>query len=67
MKPVLDERKCPMQGQICKAIPACPEDAILYIADKTAPLGGRIVFDYEKCNECGLCITECCGNAIELK
>jgi Pyruvate/2-oxoacid:ferredoxin oxidoreductase delta subunit len=67
MKPVLDERKCPMQGQICKAIPACSEGAILYIADKAAPLGGRIVFDYEKCNECGLCITECCGNAIELK
>ena len=67
MKPVLDERKCPMQGQICKAIPACTEGAILYIADEAAPLGGRIVFDYEKCNECGLCVTECCGAAIELK
>lgn len=67
MKPVLDERKCPMQGQICEAIPACPEGAILYIADIAAPLGGRIVFDYEKCNECGTCITECCGDAIELK
>jgi Pyruvate/2-oxoacid:ferredoxin oxidoreductase delta subunit len=30
-------------------------------------LGGRIVFDYEKCNECGICVTECCGSAIELK
>jgi len=56
-----------MQGQICKAIPACPEGAILYITDKAAPLGGRIVFDYEKCNECGICSTECCGNAIDLK
>jgi Pyruvate/2-oxoacid:ferredoxin oxidoreductase delta subunit len=67
LKPLLDERKCPMQGQICKAIPACTEGAILYIADKAAPLGGRIVFDYEKCNGCGLCVTECCGAAIELK
>ena len=50
MRPVLNERKCPMQGQICKAIPACPEGAIGYIVDDNAPLGGRIVFDYEKCN-----------------
>jgi Pyruvate/2-oxoacid:ferredoxin oxidoreductase delta subunit len=56
-----------MQGQICQAIPACTEGAILYIADAAAPLGRRIVFDYEKCNECGLCVTECCGAAIELK
>jgi Pyruvate/2-oxoacid:ferredoxin oxidoreductase delta subunit len=67
MKPVLNERKCPMQAQICLAIPACTEGAILYVADETAPLGGRIVFDYEKCNECGICVTECCGAAIELK
>jgi Pyruvate/2-oxoacid:ferredoxin oxidoreductase delta subunit len=56
-----------MQGQICQAIPACTEGAILYIADAAAPLGRRIVFDYEKCNEYGLCVTECCGAAIELK
>jgi Pyruvate/2-oxoacid:ferredoxin oxidoreductase delta subunit len=67
MKPVLNERKCPVQGQICKAIPACPEGAINYIVDDSAPLGGRIVFDYDKCNECGICVTECCGSAIELK
>jgi Pyruvate/2-oxoacid:ferredoxin oxidoreductase delta subunit len=67
MKPVLNERKCPMQGQICKAIPACTEGAISYIVDDKAPLGGWIVFDYEKCNECGICVTECCGSAIYLK
>jgi len=67
MKPVLNERKCPMQGQICKAIPACPEGAIIYLPDENAPLGGRIIFDYEKCNECGICVTECCGSAIDLK
>jgi Pyruvate/2-oxoacid:ferredoxin oxidoreductase delta subunit len=65
MKPILNERKCPAQGQICKAIPACPEGAISYVVDEELPLGARIVFDYEKCNECGICITECCGSAIE--
>ncbi len=67
MKPVLNERKCPVQEQICKAIPACPEKAIAYIKDDNVRLGGRIVFDYEKCNECSICVTECCGAAIELK
>jgi Pyruvate/2-oxoacid:ferredoxin oxidoreductase delta subunit len=67
MKPVLDERKCPAQGQICPAIPACPEEAIRYVVDETARMGGRIVFDYEKCNECGICATKCCGAAIELR
>ena len=67
MKPVVNERKCPAQGQICKAIPACSTGAIVYMPDDNVPLGGRIVFDYEKCNECGICVTECCGSAIELK
>lgn len=66
MKPVLDERKCPMQGQICKAIPACPEQAITYIADSTLPLGGRIVFNYELCSGCEACASACCGSAINL-
>jgi Pyruvate/2-oxoacid:ferredoxin oxidoreductase delta subunit len=66
MKPVLNERKCPAQGQICQAIPGCPENAITYVIDKSTRLGGRIIFDYEKCNECGICITKCCGAAIEL-
>jgi len=66
VKPVLNERRCPAQGQICPAIPACPENAILYVIDKSARLGGQIVFDYEKCNECGICVTKCCGSAIEL-
>ena len=56
-----------MQGQICKAIPVCPEGAIRYIADKTARLGGLIVIDQEKCSESGICVKECCGAAIELQ
>lgn len=66
MKPILDERKCPAQAQICKAIPACPEGAIRYVHDEEAPLGGRIVFDYDDCNACGACIEACCGSAIKL-
>jgi Pyruvate/2-oxoacid:ferredoxin oxidoreductase delta subunit len=67
LKPVLDEQKCPAQGKICPAIPACPEGAILYVEDANARLGGRIAFDYKKCNTCGDCVTVCCGMAIELK
>ena len=66
MKPVLNERKCPAQGQICKAIPACPEGAISYIQDDDLPLGGRIAFDYDRCNNCGACVEACCGSAIKL-
>ena len=67
MQPILDERKCPAQGQICKAIPACPENAISYVEDSTARLGGRIVFDLERCNACGVCVEECCGDAIRME
>jgi len=27
---------------------------------------GRIIIDYDKCIECGVCADECCGKAIEL-
>jgi Pyruvate/2-oxoacid:ferredoxin oxidoreductase delta subunit len=66
MKPALNERTCPAQEQLCKAIPACPEEAITYVADNEAPLGGRIVFDETRCNGCGACADACCGTAIEL-
>ena len=29
-------------------------------------LYGRIVIDYDKCIECGVCADECCGTAIEM-
>jgi len=67
MKAVLNERKCPAQAQICKAIPACPEDAITYSVDDSAPLGGRIIFDETRCTGCGVCVEASCGEAIDLK
>ena len=27
---------------------------------------GRIIIDYDKCIECGLCAKECCGTAIDM-
>jgi Pyruvate/2-oxoacid:ferredoxin oxidoreductase delta subunit len=67
MKPYIIKRKCPAQKDICKALSACPRGAIHYVADEQEPLGGRMVFDYDKCDGCGLCVTECCGAAIELR
>ena len=66
MKPHLIARKCPAVKEMCKAIEACAQGAILYIEDEKAPLGGRIEFNHEKCDGCGLCATACCGNAIEM-
>ena len=27
---------------------------------------GRIIIDYDKCVECGICAKECCGSAIDM-
>jgi len=65
MKLSIDTRKCPAQGKICTVIPACPTGAVRYEPDPKIRLGGRIVIDDELCNECGLCVTVCCGHAID--
>jgi Pyruvate/2-oxoacid:ferredoxin oxidoreductase delta subunit len=67
MKPVLLKNRCPAQKDMCKAIVACPQGAVVYISDENERLGGRIIFDYEKCDSCGLCASECCGSAIEMR
>jgi ferredoxin len=66
MKPRLIPRRCPAQRDLCKAIKACTTGAIYYVEDESEPLGGKILFDYAKCDACGLCVTECCGQAIEM-
>ena len=66
MKPVINKRKCPAQKEICKAIQACPTKALIYIVDENEPLGGKIVVNEALCSECGLCVEECCGLAIEM-
>jgi Pyruvate/2-oxoacid:ferredoxin oxidoreductase delta subunit len=66
MKPIINKRKCPAQKEICKAIPACPNGAISYGEDEHERLGGKIVIDEALCSECGICVEECCGDAIEM-
>jgi ferredoxin len=67
MKPYLISRKCPAIQGMSKAIEACSNVAISYVGDETEPLGGRIVFDHDKCDSCGLCAMACCGAAIEMR
>ena len=67
MKPVLLKHKCYVLKEICTAIKACPTAAVTYQTDEAEPLGGKIIFDMEKCTGCGLCAQECCGNAIEMQ
>jgi len=64
MSLVIDKKKCPAQQVLCKAIPACPAQAIVYVVDENEPLGGRIEIKPALCNECGACIEACCGKAI---
>ena len=103
MKPKVDDKRCFASQSVCKAIKACPTEAISYIEvadpilDKNlvcncAPAEegesscgcgcdcdcgndlyscggtpyGRIIIDYDKCIECGVCAEECCGTAIDM-
>ena len=93
MKPKVDDKKCGASESGCKAMKACPVEAISYIevaepiSDRNVECGctpsdgsescgcdcdcggnlcGRIVIDYDKCIECGVCADECCGAAIEM-
>ena len=67
MRPEIDKRKCPAMPDICRVIPTCPTGAIRYVADARERLGGLIIIDEAACNGCGVCVTECCGQAVELK
>jgi Pyruvate/2-oxoacid:ferredoxin oxidoreductase delta subunit len=66
MKPVLIKNKCYVQKEICTAIKACPSGTITFLDDEAEPLGGKIIFEMDKCTGCGLCAKECCGNAIKM-
>jgi Pyruvate/2-oxoacid:ferredoxin oxidoreductase delta subunit len=67
MKPVLNKRRCSAQESICPVIPACSQQAVYYVQDEEEPLGGRIEFDYARCDGCGQCVEKCCGQAIEMR
>lgn len=67
MKAYIDKRKCAAQPGICQPLAKCPANAIAYTEDENEPLGGRMELDAEKCNGCGICVSLCCGNCIELR
>lgn len=67
MKAFVNERKCAAQNAICTILSSCPQNAVTYQVDEAAPLGGRIVIDLDRCDGCGQCVKDCCGQAIELK
>lgn len=67
MTAVIIKRKCPAQNELCKAIHACPSQAISYQVDENEPLGGKILVNSEKCNDCGACVEACCSQAIEMQ
>ncbi|MCL2861144.1 MAG: 4Fe-4S binding protein [Firmicutes bacterium] len=52
----------------CTESGCCGDDAVcgddLYSCGGTPY--GRIIIDYDKCIECGLCAKECCGSAIDM-
>lgn len=66
MRPYVNDRKCYVDPNLCTAIKGCENNAISYIEYEEEPLGGKIIFDYEKCVGCGTCANICCGDAIDM-
>ena len=58
----------PTEGNLssckCDCESGCNSDDPLYRCGGTPY--GRIIIDYEKCTECGICAEECCGTAIDM-
>lgn len=63
----IDKQKCASDNRICKPLTLCPEKAIVWIEDEDEPLGSRMEVIEEKCTGCGICVSLCCGNCIEIK
>ena len=67
MKAYIGQRKCAAQPEYCEPSGKCPEKAFTFMADEKEPLGVRMALDTEKCSGCGICVSLCCGNCIELR
>ena len=50
----------------CTSGCGCGFDCDNGASDCGGSLYGRIVIDYDKCIECGICADECCGTAIDM-
>ncbi len=57
----------PAERRMCKPLSDCPTKAIEGIEDADEPLVRRMEISAEKCDGCGICVTLCYGNCIELK
>ena len=67
MKPIILREKCAAQPTICPPMKDCPQAAFIYIEDEDEPLGGMMEINPEKCDGCGICVSICCGNCIEMR
>ena len=54
------------KGSGCGCAGGCGSDASSDLYDCGGNPYGRIIIDFDKCINCGVCAKECCGNAIEL-
>lgn len=66
-RPFIIKERCAAQPDICPPIKTCPLHAISYLEDDDEPLGGYILIDLTKCDGCGICVTNCCGQCIEMR
>ena len=67
MRPFIVKEKCAAQPNICPPMKECPKGAFSFIEDEDEPIGGRVEIDLEKCDSCGKCVNDCCGNCIEMR
>lgn len=67
MKAYIVKKKCAAQPNICQPMEKCPEKAFKYVEDEEEPLGGRMELNADKCTGCGICVSLCCGDSIEMR
>lgn len=67
MKAYIDVRHCGANKDHCTPMKECHNEAIEIIEDKSSGFGVRFVVNEEKCDGCGDCIDQCCGDCMTLR
>ena len=67
MRAYIHKDKCASDQRICRPLAECPEGAISWVQDDEEPLGSRMEVDGKACVGCGVCVSLCCGDCIELR